>query len=79
MTSPDLLLESLAQTVRAADAALESPSAGASGERRLVMAGINVRIRFAGPRLAEILDPAFGHLSRQRFDVGTRDIGTHGL
>jgi len=64
LSSPDLLLESFADTVRAANAALESASAGPSGERRLVMAGISVRMRFAGPRLAEILDPAFGHLSR---------------
>jgi hypothetical protein len=60
----DLLLQRLAETVRAAEAAIESPFAGSGGgERRLVMAGISVRMRFAGPRLARILDPAFGHLS----------------
>jgi hypothetical protein len=65
LTRPDLLLESFAETLRAADAALESPSAGPGGERRLVIAGVGVRVKFAGPRLAQILDPAFGHLSRR--------------
>ena len=64
MSRSDLLLESFAETVRAADAALDSPSAGPDGEWRLVLAGVSVRVRFAGPRLAQILDPAFGHLSR---------------
>ena len=74
LSRPDLLLESLAETVRAAEAALESPAAGPGGERRLVMAGVSVRMRFAGPQLAQILDPAFGHLSRRAPPPG--DPGT---
>ena len=65
LSPPDLLLESFTETLRAADAALESPSAGPGGERWFVLAGVSVRMRFAGPRLAQILDPAFGHLSRR--------------
>src|SRR5262249_9687849 len=64
VSCPDLLLESFAETIRAANAALESPSAGPDGDRRLIIAGVRVQLRFAGPRLAQILDPAFGHLSR---------------
>lgn len=65
LSRPDLIRESFAETLRAADAALESPAAGPDGERRLVVAGLGIRMRFAGPRLARILDPAFGHLSRR--------------
>jgi hypothetical protein len=59
------LFASFEETLRAADAALATAAArGLAGERRLALAGESVRIRFAGPRLAEILDPAFGHLAR---------------
>jgi len=64
VSRPDLLLESFAETIRVANAALESPPAGPDGDRRLIIAGVRVQLRFAGPRLAQILDPAFGHLSR---------------
>jgi hypothetical protein len=70
MSSPDRLLEGVAETLRVASTALESPSAAPGGERRLVLAGVSIRMRFAGPRLAEILDPAFGHLSRPAPSAG---------
>jgi hypothetical protein len=63
LSGSDLIHESFAETLRAADSALASPAAGPVGERRLVVAGVRIRMRFAGPRLTQILDPAFGHLS----------------
>jgi hypothetical protein len=79
VTSPDLLRESFLETLRAAEAALDSPAAGPAGERRLVLAGISVRIRFAGPRLAQILDPAFGHLRRRAPPRGDPGAATDDL
>ncbi len=67
--------DDIARTVDHAFGAAESVLAAAArhdlaGERRLTIAGLRVRLRFAGPRLASILDPAFGHLARRAATIG---------
>ncbi len=62
------------QAFRAADRAfVYAAGRGAAGERRLRLAGFNVRLRFAGPELAAILDPAFGHLAAPK-QAGAEDL-----